>query len=319
MELSSNSMKYLFGPVNSRRLGLSLGIDLLPEKICNYNCIYCEVGPKNIFTCERKEYTPTTEIIAEIDSFQAAGKHKPIDIFTITASGEPTLHSGLGKIIGYLKKQLMLPVAVLTNGSLLFDPQVRQDLLEADIVIPSLDAAQERSFRKINRPVQGCPGPEEIINGLSAFSDEFQGSLWLEILLAKGINDSAADIEALKNAAARINPEKIQLNTVVRPPVERYAFPLTENELREISREFPGTVEIIADFDKKKREDVGSAERTEIVEMLQRRPCTENDICQALNLDQISTAQLLSKLAQSGVITKVAHGGKSYYQTSQTA
>lgn len=312
-------MKYLFGPVNSRRLGLSLGIDLLPAKICNFNCIYCEVGPTTIFTCERKEYTPTREIIAEIDSFLATPiQAKPIDVFTITASGEPTLHSGLGKIINHLKTRTTLPVAVLTNGSLLYREDVRQDLEHADIVIPSLDSAREESFRKINRPAQ-CTKLKEIIDGLCLFAGNFRGELWLEILLSKDINDSPEDLAALRKSLTDIKPAKIQLNTVVRPPLEEFANPLTEAELEEISRQLPGTVEIIADFRKRKRENARSAKKTELLEMLQRRPSTETDICEALNLDNNSTARLLKELSESGEIAHSAHMGKIYYQTSQTA
>jgi len=312
-------MKYLFGPVNSRRLGLSLGIDLLPAKICNFSCIYCEVGPTTIFTCERKEYTPTREIIEEIDFFLAtSGQAMPIDVFTITASGEPTLHSGLGEIINHLKAKTGLPVAVLTNGSLLYREDVRQELQHADIVIPSLDSAREESFRKINRPAQ-CAKLQEIIDGLCLFARNFRGELWLEILLSKGINDSAEDLAALRQALIDIKPTKIQLNTVVRPPLEEFAKPLTETELAEISRQLPGTVEIIADFRNRKRENTRSAKKTELLEMLRRRPCTETDICEALNLDGNLTARLLKELTASGEIAHSAHMGKIYYQTSQTA
>ncbi len=312
-------MKYLFGPVNSRRLGLSLGIDLLPSKICTFNCIYCEVGPTTLLTCERKEFTPTGDIIAEIDSFLAvSGREKPIDVFTITASGEPTLHSGLGTIIAWLKERTNLPVAVLTNGSLLFREDVIADLKLADIVIPSLDSAREKSFLKINRPAP-CVRLKEIINGLRFFAENFRGELWLEILLCKNINDSAEDLKALRQALTVINPAKIQLNTVVRPPIESYAQPLTRTELEKCSRLLPGTVEIIADFRKRERENTRPAKKNELLEMLQRRPCTEADICEALNLDGSSTSRLLEELTENGEIVRSVHLGKIYYQTSQTA
>ncbi|MBU4394464.1 MAG: radical SAM protein, partial [Proteobacteria bacterium] len=146
-------MKYLFGPVYSRRLGHSLGIDLLPPKICSLNCVYCEVGPTTDLTCDRKEYVPTEEILKEIDQVLARGAaERHIDVFTLTAMGEPTLHTGLGEIIAYLKKKTDKPVAVLTNGTLFFDPKVRAELSAADIVIPSLDAARQESFDRVNQP-----------------------------------------------------------------------------------------------------------------------------------------------------------------------
>lgn len=309
-------MNYLFGPVNSRRLGLSLGIDLLPAKICTFNCIYCEVGPTTVLTCDRKEYTPTKDIITEINSF-LAGRHQrnaPIDVFTITASGEPTLHSGLKEIIKHLKKKTAQPVAVLTNGSLLYDQEVQSALHKADIVIPSLDAALQESYRKINRPAP-CVRLEEIIEGLCHFSKAYKGHLWLEILIAKGINDSPDDILALHKAVTRIQPEKIQLNTVVRPPLEHFATPLSGNELESIARQLPGTVEIIADFSKRERKNTDSAQKTKILDMLQRRPCTQSDICEALNLDSASTDHLIKQLVKSGDITKMVHRNMSYYQT----
>lgn len=312
-------MKYLFGPVNSRRLGLSLGIDLLPPKTCNFNCIYCEVGPTTHFTCERKEFSPTEEIIAEIDSFLAKNDpSRPIDIFTITASGEPTLHSGLGEIITHIKKKSNRPVAVITNSSLLYRDDVRSELHLADIVIPSLDSAREESFRKINRPAR-CSELKHIIDGLILFSREFSGQLWLEVLLAKNINDSAQDIDALKDVLSRIRPQKIQLNTVVRPPLEDFARPLEAKELETIARMLPGNVEIIADFGKRKRANARSAQKTEILEMLQRRPCTRTDICEALNLDSKSTAEILLQLEKSGEIVQMAHRKNSYYQILEPA
>ncbi|MCB2184660.1 MAG: radical SAM protein [Desulfobulbaceae bacterium] len=312
-------MKYLFGPVNSRRLGLSLGIDLIPDKTCNFNCIYCEVGPNVHFTCERKEYSPTDDIISEIDFFlENENKSKSIDVFTITASGEPTLHSGLGQVISHIKDKSSLPVAVLTNGSLLFQKDVRLELQQADIVIPSLDAALEKSFRRINRPAP-CVKFSDIIDGLCLFSQEFSGRLWLEILIAKNINDSDEDIQTLKKILPRINANRIQLNTVARPPLESFAAPATADELQAIAQRLPGKVEIIADFSKRQRGVAGSAERTKIIEILQRRPCTTSDICEALDLDGESTAQLLEDMQETGEIVHMVHQGKKYYQTAHTS
>lgn len=309
-------MKYLFGPVNSRRLGLSLGIDLLVSKTCNFNCIYCEIGAATIFTCERKEYTPTANIISEIDTLIATqSAATPIDIFTITGSGEPTLHSGLGKIIGHLKKKTAQPVAVLTNGSLLHLADVRTDLGEADIVIPSLDSAREESFQKINRPA-GSIKLEQVIQGLEQFSREFSGEFWLEILIVKGINDTPEDISALKKALTIIKPGKVQLNTVARPPLENYAEALSQKEMESIAAQLPGKVEIIVSFAQEGKGNTRNANKSEILHILQRRPCTALDICKALNLDKNSTIQALDQLEKSGSIDKKEHKGKEYYQVT---
>jgi wyosine [tRNA(Phe)-imidazoG37] synthetase (radical SAM superfamily) len=311
-------MKYLFGPVNSRRLGLSQGIDLLTTKTCNFDCIYCEVGGTMIHTCERREYTPTEDILAEIDELLAHDDlAKPIDVFTITAMGEPTLHTGLGRIIRHIKEKTGKPVAVLTNGATLYRADVRQELLAADIVIPSLDSARPASFRKIDRPAQ-CVDLEEIIAGLILFCQEFTGQVWLEVMLAKNINDQPRDIEALREAIMRIKPHRVQLNTVVRPPLESFAKPLSHEDLSHIAAQLPGNVEIIANFAKREHDSWRSPEPGEILEMLQRRPCTASDISEALNLEPVQTNRLMEELADQGRVLKMLHQGKIYYQPPHT-
>ncbi|MEW6501492.1 MAG: radical SAM protein [Thermodesulfobacteriota bacterium] len=307
-------MKHIFGPVNSRRLGLSLGIDLLPPKICNFNCIYCEIGPTTEFTCERKEYVPTATILGEIDAFLAdSAAVARLDVFTITASGEPTLHTGIGAIIRHLKDRSAKPVAVLTNGSLLHDPAVRADLLAADIVIPSLDAAREASYRTINRPA-ACAPLDLVIDGLVRFRKEFRGEYWLEILLAKGVNDNPEDLAALGETVARINPTKVQLNTVARPPLESFARPLSGEELRAAARYFTVPVEILVDFTVREREKFQPADGSAILAMLRRRPCTAADVAEALNLETARAEQVLEQLVAEGQLTKTAHHHKEYYQ-----
>lgn len=310
-------MKYIFGPVNSRRLGLSLGIDLLPEKICSFNCIYCEVGPNAEQTCERREYTPTKAIINELhgvlDGQDAALQ---TDVFTITASGEPTLHEGLGEIINSIKQKTDKPVVVLTNGSLLHLHEVRKELMAADIVIPSLDAARPESFRKINRPLPGLD-LETIIEGVAHFSGTFTGQLWLEVLLAKGINDSDKDINALKRALDRIRPGRIQLNTVARPPLEAFASPLKQEELKRIAEQLDGHVEIIVNFSKQQKNIYRNPAANEILQMLKRRPCTADDIAAALSLDPAVTAEALKDMKQAGQIIMTNHLGDDYYRTTR--
>ncbi len=317
-------MKYLFGPVNSRRLGLSLGIDLLPYKICNFNCIYCEVGATSRMTCERAEYIPTEAILTEIDELLAQDTAAAApDVFTITATGEPTLHTGIGRIIRRLKKRTTKPVAILTNGSLFHMREVRDDLQAADIVIPSLDAARPAGFRKINRPAACCSDPAGIIEGLRQFSSEFNGQFWLEVLLADGINDKPEDIAALQDAIEKIMPGRIQLNTVDRPPLEIFAEPLSLAKMKKIAAQLTDglavPVEIIATFSSKtKNADSGkpadSATEKDILRMLKRRPCTAADICEALHLDANPATVALEKLKIAGRLDSVTFNDKKYYQ-----
>ncbi|MDF1613760.1 radical SAM protein [Desulfurivibrio dismutans] len=315
-------MNFIFGPVNSRRLGISLGIDLLPPKICNFNCIYCEVGPTTEFTNERGEYADTAAIIAEIEAFRAdEAAVARLDVLTITASGEPTLHLGLGEIIAHCKKKIAKPVAVLSNGSLLHDPQVRRELAQADIIIPSLDAARDESFRRINRPDRQCR-LSEIIDGLVAFRREFTGHYWLEILLAKGINDTPADLAALAAAVARIKPERVQLNTVARPPLESFARPLRAEELRAAAAALPVTVDILTDraadapplvrdvlaSKRGRRED-----EEEVLHLLRRRPCTAADISTALGMERERVDQATAQLTAAGHVGTSHHRDQKYY------
>ena len=326
-------MKHLFGPVNSRRLGLSQGIDLLPPKTCNFNCIYCEINAAPQLSCERGEHVPTDIIIDEIDELltrkEAVGK---LDVFTITASGEPTLHTGIGRIIRHLKEKTDKPVAILTNGSLLYMQEVREDLMAADIVIPSLDAARPESFRKVNRPAKCIAELERIISGLEQFSQEFNGQVWLEVLLVKGMNDAPQDIDALKNAIGRIKPSRVQLNTVARPPYEAFAEPLDSQAMigvkKQIEEVFSGPVDVLAGIAEDTSSEIQSCDRkppqadpgatveSDIINLLQRRPCTVADIAKTIGMDKENVAVLLTEMEKKGTLIQKIHGGKRYYTPS---
>ena len=323
-------MKYIFGPVNSRRLGSSLGVDLFTEKICNLNCIYCEVGPTALLTCERRPYTATEEILAELEDFFAGrGRQADIDVVTVTASGEPTLHADLGRIISFLRDLVDIRIALLTNGTTFDKPAVRREAGMADVVIPSLDAALPESFRKIDRPAQ-CLDLQRIIEGLVLFSHEFTGQLWLEILFANGINDTERDITALADVIARMRLDRIQINSVARPPLESFARPLPETRLQEINHffkdRFPdipvdllarGASTADAAETAAKVQDAGpvSERLPEIIEMLRRRPCTAADINKTFHFggpDKVE--QSLEPLVLSGQLRLCQYGGRKYYQ-----
>ena len=325
-------MKHLFGPVKSRRLGLSQGIDLLPPKTCNFNCIYCEINRAPQLSCQRSEHVPTEVILAEIDELLAdEARVRDLDVFTITASGEPTLHTGIGRIIRHIKEKTDKPVAILTNGSQLHLQEVQDDLMAADIVIPSLDAARQESFRRVNRPAKCSADLETIIQGIADFSRKFSGEIWLEILLVENINDTPEDVSALQKAILRIRPSRVQLNTVARPPYESFAKPLTQKRMAEIKQEivkkYDKPVDILAGSKDnemkesgKKREE--SAEiipparvEAEISEMLLRRPSTASDIAATLNINLESAAEILKDMENRGCLTVKIHGGKKYYRT----
>lgn len=324
-------MKYIFGPVNSRRLGRSLGIDLFSKKLCNLNCIYCEAGASATLVNRRGLYTPTEEIIAEINAF-CSDSHRldSIDVFTVTAQGEPTLHQGLGEILLHLKKTTDKPLAVLTNGTTLTRASVRAELMPADIVIPSLDAVRLESFRTVDRPASDLD-LDMIIAGLTRFTWQFPGQIWLEILLVRGLNDSHEDIDALLAAIAPMRIDRIQLNTVLRPPPEAAALPLSRDRLHEIAAsvqlasglpvDYPGGPNInnagcpTAAGVRLFRHSSPDALRDEIVSMVQRRPCTADDIDRIFQLGGLEQVeQLLEPLVNSRALHRSIHVDTHYYQ-----
>ncbi|MCA9928677.1 MAG: radical SAM protein [Anaerolineales bacterium] len=223
-------MKYVFGPVPSRRLGQSLGVDPIPLKTCNWNCVYCQLGRTVPLTNVRREYIPREDILAEITEALSDQPPDRIDWVTFVGSGEPTLHSGLGWLVQQVKQLSDRPVAVITNGSLLYLPDVRHDLALADAVLPSLDAGSARAYRHINRPHPDISF-ERLVDGLAAFSQEYSGHFWLEVMLMQGINDTEEALQSLAAVLRRIQPEEIHLNLPTRPPAESRIRPSDEEGL----------------------------------------------------------------------------------------
>jgi wyosine [tRNA(Phe)-imidazoG37] synthetase (radical SAM superfamily) len=292
-------MAHLFGPVPSRRLGRSLGVDLIPPKTCPYHCIYCEVGPTTCQTRQRFAFQ-TEAIIQEMADYLQDPGPKP-DVITLAGSGEPTLNQGLGRIIREIKAMSRIPVAVLTNGALLYDPEVRRELAAADVVLPSLDAAREETYAAINRPLPELSF-ESLIDGLTSFRREYQGRIWLEVMLLKGLNDTDEELGLLRRALAKIAPDKIQLNTAVRPVVEAAALPLDADEMAAAAATLGGPVEVIASFN---RADIAGGQRPDedFVAMLSRRPMTAPDLAKALGLPLTQVVARLKRLQDSGRIS----------------
>jgi wyosine [tRNA(Phe)-imidazoG37] synthetase (radical SAM superfamily) len=301
----------VYGPVPSRRLGYSLGIDIIPSKTCSLDCIYCQLGPTPRRSVRRKEYVSWKKIISQIKAVLLSGQR--IDHITFSGSGEPTLNSALGKLIREIKKITPLPVAVLTNSSLLTRKSVRDTLKAADVVVPSLDAATQAVFTEINRPHPSLR-VEKIIEGLKKFRQEFKGSIWLEIMLVKGVNDSASHIKKLKEAIAEIKPEKVQLNTVVRPPSEEFAHSLSLKELEKIKNILGKNCELIAEFKKKMQKPLSENLEEAILSMIQRRPVTLADMSISLGKNKSEIKKCLDFLLQEGKIKSVIHKNLKYYE-----
>ena len=306
---------YLFGPVPSRRLGISLGVDLVTHKTCSLDCIYCECGETTNLTVTQREYVPFDKVTEELDHYF---KHNPDpDYITFSGSGEPCLNSRIGDVIDFIKaKKQAIAIAVLTNGTLLAEKKVRDSLVKADLVIPSLDAASSAVFKKINRPDKNL-NIEKYIKGLSDFRDQYTGRIALEILILPGINDSREELLLLKEACGKIRPDVIQLNTLDRPGVVTGIRPAGAEELDRVKELFlPLNVEIIAAaFKRKKEQSYRSDMEAAILETIRRRPCTVKDLSEILGAHVNEINKYLGSLEKSRSIEAISQPRGLFYQT----
>ncbi|NCD33036.1 MAG: radical SAM protein [Spartobacteria bacterium] len=306
--------KYLFGPVPSRRLGMSLGVDLVPKKVCSLDCVYCEVGKTTKLTTQRMEYIPYDKIIAELDHFFA---HQPDpDYFTFSGSGEPTLNSRLGDVLRYIKQHRPhVPIAVLTNGTLLSDKQVRDELIVADVILPSMDAITTAAFERINRPEKSLT-VEKYLQGLIDFRNEFSNKLLLEIFILPGYNDQPEELQALHEALVKIRPDAVQLNTLDRPGTIPGLHACSTEQLERIVRDWKtDNVEIIAASVSRKampayRQDAESV----IWQTIVRRPCTLEDLVSMLGMHRSEINKYLDVLSGQGRIESITEPRGTFYQ-----
>ncbi len=313
--------KYIFGPILSRRLGISLGVDLVPHKTCSLDCVYCECGKTTDLTLEQKEYVKFKDVKKELEHFWIHNDDP--DYITFSGSGEPSLNSTLGKVIEFIKTQKpYIKTAVLTNSTLFDDPDVRQSLLKADLVIPSLDAVSKKAFNKINRPDKGLD-IQKIIKGIEIFAKEYHdktgGKIWLEIFILPGFNDSEPDLILLKKAIATINPDLIQLNTLDRPGTVSHIKPASKFELERV-KEILGfdNIEIIAKIDKNikakpeiQKKDIKAA----IIKIINRRPCTKQDLIQLTGIDTQILEKTITLLEQQKIIAGTKRERGIFYHT----
>jgi wyosine [tRNA(Phe)-imidazoG37] synthetase (radical SAM superfamily) len=321
----TDKRKYLYGPVPSRRLGLSCGIDIVPLKVCTLDCIYCQLGTTARTTIERKEYLPVEPVLAELKEALAEGLEA--NYITLAGSGEPTLNSRLGELIDGIKKLTDIPIAILTNGTLLYRKDVRADCVKADVVMPSLDAGDEQTFQKINRP-NGIISIEKLISGLCAFRKEFSGQIWLEVFFIEGINTNAEHIAKIKKTIEMIDPDKVHLNTVVRPAAVPNIKKLNAEKLQEIAHRLGPKCEVVADLpathccqykssiseDTSGSKSVASGKAETLLSMLKRRPCSLNDICTSLGVTQDEAQKHISDFQHVGLIQSEEIDGIVFYK-----
>jgi wyosine [tRNA(Phe)-imidazoG37] synthetase (radical SAM superfamily) len=298
----------IFGPVPSRRLGRSLGVDLVPFKTCTYDCIYCQLGRTTNKTIERREWVPLDDVLAELEVKLAT---RP-DYITLSGSGEPTLYSRLDELIAGIRSMTDVPVAVLTNGSLLWDEDVREQLMRADVVMPTLAAGHEAMFQAVNRPHPGISF-DRMLQGLIDFCDEYGGHSWLEVFLLAGHTAIDSEVNRIIDCVRRVKPGRVQLNTATRPPVEDYAYSIAQNRLEEIAARFDPPAEVIADYHGVHAHSEFKAGRDSVLELIRRRPCSVEDIADGLGIHRNEAIKHIEELTAEGLIEPRLSAGRLFY------
>ena len=304
--MTEDTRDRVYGPVPSRRLGRSLGVDLVPFKTCTYDCVYCQLGRTTHKTVERQDWVDPHEVVNQVRTRLDAAP----EVITIAGSGEPTLAAGIGDVIAGIKRSTDIPVAVLTNGSLLGLPALQRELASADIVIPSLDAPDERLFRLVNRPHRSLRF-DEVVDGMAAFRENFRGQFWLEVLLLDGVTGIPQQVARLAGIAARLAPDRVQLNTVVRPPAESRAHAVPTLQLQEYAAAFDPQAEVIAPAAPTM---AGlSASRADVLALVTRRPCTLADIAAGLGIHRNEALKAVTSLVNDGRVVSATHRGALFY------
>lgn len=310
-------MKQVFGPVPSRRLGQSLGIDPVPLKTCNWNCVYCQLGRTQPFVTERKYFYENELILSELQ--QSLDAHKPgeIDWVTFVGSGETMLHAGLGEIIADVKRMTDLPVAVITNGSLLYLPEVRESILAVDAVMPSLDAGDPVLYHRINRPHPSLTF-ERLTDGLIALRKAYSGQMWVEVMLVRGENDHEKALRDIAYWLEKIQPDEVHVLQPDRPPAEDWVKPPLPEGLA-LAHEILGKVAKImmpahGVFDLSGEEDIIEA----IMGIITRHPMKESQLADALaQWSPGDVSETLQTLAESGRAKLVIHDGVRFWTASE--
>ena len=305
--------KYLFGPVPSRRFGWSLGVDLTPYKSCSLDCVFCQLGRTTNKTVSRKEYVPTDDVISEIDDWLNA--EGSADFITLSGSGEPTLHLHFGKILDYIRSNSNIPAVLLTNGTLLYLKEVRDAALSANIVKISLSAWDQSSYDWVNRPHKQLEF-SRLLEGYKDFRKQFHGELWMEVFLVWGINSIPSDVRKIATLAREIKPDRIHLNTAVRPPAEEFAEAVSIERLSSLQHFFNPEAEVIAEFNASKGITV-KENKDFIFSMLARRPCTIDHIAKGFGLHINEVSKYIGSMMRSGEIMEERKNSTVYYAATR--
>jgi wyosine [tRNA(Phe)-imidazoG37] synthetase (radical SAM superfamily) len=286
-------------------------VDLVPFKTCSYDCIYCQLGRTTNKTVERREWVPLNGILEELKGKLAS---KP-DYITLSGSGEPTLYSRLDEFIAGIRAVTDVPVAVLTNGSLLWQEEVRRQLMDAHLVIPSLDAGHTSMFQAVNRPHESIAF-DRMVEGLIDFRQEYYGDYWLEVFLLAGHTAIESEVRRIVECVGRIKPDRVQFNTATRPTAEDYAVMVDRARMADMAGRFEPPAEVIADYRGVHAQSDFQAGREGVLEMIQRRPCSLEDIADGLNMHRHEASKYIQELNAEGVLAKRTSGGKLFYSAT---
>ena len=301
--------RYLFGPVPSRRMGKSLGVDLVTPKTCSFDCLFCQVGKTTNRTLKRREYVPIREVIEELQDWLQRGGSA--DYITLAGSGEPTLHSHFDEVLDIVRARSDIRSALLSNGSLFFLPEVRLGARKSDLVKLSLSAWDAASLGIVNRPTVGVEF-ERLVGGMERFRDEFDGELWLEVMMMAGINSSEENVRRIADIAKRIRPDRVHLNTVVRPPADADAVAVPAPDLETLTGLFTPQAEVIANCALTQGARA-RADDAQIIALIRRRPCTEKDIALGLGIESSAVEEAVGVLVAMGRVRKEKRGDEVYY------
>lgn len=307
--------KYVFGPILSRRLGISLGVDLVTPKTCPLDCIYCEARATTDLTVTRKEYVPVDEVIAELDHTL---KNAPLpDYITFSGAGEPTLNSRIGDVVRFVKSHYpQCKLCLLTNGVLFGDAALRADVAAADLVIPSLDASNEAEYQQINRPHRSST-LATLVADITAFAREYKHRLVLEIFIVPGINDSPASITRFAQLVAQIAPQAVQLNTLDRPGVVADIQVATPEKLAEFSTALQPycQVEIIKPLTKEQQRHTSSSLEEKLLDILAHRCLDLTALAQVSGIPEAELRPELDRLLRRQLIVASAAGYTAFQRS----
>ena len=308
---NANQVGHIYGPVPSRRLGLSLGIDIVPSKVCTLDCVYCQLGRTTERSSERRHFFDVHTVLDELKTKLAKGVQA--DYITIGGSGEPTLNAQLGPLIDGIRKLTDIPLAIITNGTLLHRPAVRAECAKADLVIPSLDAGDAAVFAAVNRPSPDI-SIEKLVSGLAQFREEYAGQIWLEVFLIEGVNTGPEAVAKIAAQIRCIRPDRVQLNSAVRPAAEKGIEAIARDRLADIARQIGDNCEIVGAAPASRHVPAVERTREDVISMLKRRPCSVEDLCTGLGIHPHEAAKYIGSLLAEEQIVAERRGETTYYR-----